>query len=244
MLIKEFAGNLPVDYSLSHAVVFHDELNSRLFDREGQMLSNIRKGLLDISRHFERFIGVKLDIQDVTVSGSNAAYSYTPYSDLDLHLVVRVPKNDLAFKELLDAKKNVYNAQHDIKVKGIDVELYAQDAEQEHFSQGIYSVLDDEWISRPERVEMDADQTDVREKYRNYRDRIRAVIDLNDLDQSQEMWNDVKRMRSAGLSRTGEFGAENLAYKMLRNQLWIEKLQLHIKQLEDQRLSIEQRAGI
>lgn len=244
MLIKEFTGEPSSDYSLNHAVVFHDELNPQLFGSNGQMLPNIRKGLLEIAEHFEKFIEVKLDIEDITVSGSNAAYSYTPYSDLDLHLVVRVPKDDLAFKELLDAKKNVYNAQHDIRVKGIDVELYAQDAEQEHYSQGIYSVLNDQWISEPERVEIDIDQTDVRDKYRNYRDRIRAVISLDDLDQAREMWNDIKRMRKAGLSQTGEFGAENLAYKMLRNQNWIEKLQLHIRQLEDQELSIEQRTEI
>jgi len=241
MLIKEFTEKPSSDYSLSHAVVFHDELNPKLFDSNGQMHSNIRKGLLDIAEHFQEFIGVKLNLEDITVSGSNAAYSYTPYSDLDLHLVVRVPKDDLTFKELLDAKKNVYNAQHDIQVKGIDVELYAQDAEQPHVSQGIYSILNDQWISRPERVEMDIDQSDVRDKYRNYRDRIRAVISLDDLDQAKEMWNDIKRMRKAGLSRAGEFGAENLAYKMLRNQGWIEKLQLHIRQLEDQELSIEQR---
>jgi hypothetical protein len=243
MLIKEFTGEPSSDYSLSHAVVFHDELNPKLFDSDGQMHPNIRKGLLEIAEHFKDFIGVELDIQDITVSGSNAAYSYTPYSDLDLHLVVNVP-DDPAFKEMLDAKKNVYNAQHDIRVKGIDVELYAQDAAQEHHSQGIYSVSNDAWISKPERVEMDIDQGDVRDKYKNYRDRIRAVIKQDDLDQAREMWNDVKRMRKAGLSRTGEFGAENLAYKMLRNQSWIERLQQHIRQLEDQRLSIEQRAGL
>lgn len=243
MLIKEFTGDPSSDYSLSNAVVFHDELNPRLFDSEGQMLPNIRQGLLDIAKHFEDFIGVELDIEDITVSGSNAAYSYTPYSDLDLHLVVNVP-DDVTFKELLDAKKNVYNAQHDIRVKGIDVELYAQDSKQEHHSQGIYSVLNDEWISRPERVELDIDQADVRDKYKNYRDRIRAVIKQDDLDQAREMWNDIKRMRKAGLSRTGEFGAENLTYKMLRNQQWIEKLQSHIRELEDQRLSIEQRSGL
>lgn len=243
MLIKEFTGDPSSDYSLSNAVVFHDELNPQLFDNEGQMLPNIRQGLLDIAKHFEDFIGVELDIEDITVSGSNAAYSYTPYSDLDLHLVVNVP-DDVTFKELLDAKKNVYNAQHDIRVKGIDVELYAQDSKQEHHSQGIYSVLNDEWISRPERVELDIDQADVRDKYKNYRDRIRAVIKQDDLDQAREMWNDIKRMRKAGLSRTGEFGAENLTYKMLRNQQWIEKLQSHIRELEDQRLSIEQRSGL
>jgi hypothetical protein len=241
MLIKEFTGEPSSDYDLSTAVVFHDALNPKLFDSEEQMIPEIRKGLLEIAEHFKEFIGVELDLEDITVSGSNAAYSYTPYSDLDLHLVVNVP-DDPAFKEMLDAKKNVYNARHDIRVKGIDVELYAQDAKQEHHSQGIYSVLNDEWISSPQRTQMTVDQEDVREKYKNYRDRIRAVIKQDDLDQAREMWNDIKRMRKAGLSRTGEFGAENLAYKILRNQSWIERLQQHIQGLEDQRLSIEQRA--
>lgn len=243
MLIKEFTGDPSSDYSLSNAVVFHDELNPRLFDSERKMHPEIRRGLLNIAKHFQTFIGVELDIQDITVSGSNAAYSYTPYSDLDLHLIVEVP-DDPTFRELLDAKKNVYNAQHDIKVKGIDVELYAQDSKQEHHSQGIYSVETDQWISEPSKQEVDVDTEDVRSKYKNYRDRIRSVISDDNLDQSKEMWTDIKRMRKAGLSRTGEFGTENLVYKMLRNQGWIEKLQSHIRDLEDQQLSIEQRMAL
>ena len=78
------------------------------------------------------------------------------YSDLDLHLVVQVP-DTVEYKELLDAKKNVYNARHDIKVKGIDVELYAQDVDQEHHSLGIYSVLKNTWVSRPERRDVEID---------------------------------------------------------------------------------------
>ena len=48
-------------------------------------------------------------------------------------------------------------------------------------------------------------------------------------------------MRKAGLEKSGEFGTENIVYKMLRNQKWIERLQDHISNLQDQELSIEQR---
>lgn len=239
MLINEFTGIPSPEFSLSNAVVLHGELNPKLFEND-LLKPEIREALLKIARHFEEFIGVKLDLEDITISGSNAAYSYTPHSDLDLHLVVQVP-NKPEFKELLDAKKNVYNARHDIKVKGIDVELYAQDAEQEHHSLGIYSVLNNEWIDKPEQQRVNIDRQEVKDKYKNYRDRIIVILGKESLAVAQDMWDDIKRMRKAGLETNGEFGAENLAFKMLRSQGWIEKLSDYIATLQDKELSIEQR---
>jgi predicted nucleotidyltransferase len=107
MLIKEFTVD-PSDTSIDHAVVFHGILNPKIF-KDGVMRSDVRTALLKIAAHFKKFIGVELDVRDITVSGSNAAFSYTPQSDLDLHVVVAVPDKP-EFRELLDAKKNVYNA--------------------------------------------------------------------------------------------------------------------------------------
>lgn len=243
MLIKEFTVEQPSsDFNVSAAVVFHDELNPKLFENS-RLRPEVREGLLRIARHFEEFIGVELDIVDITVSGSNAAFSYTEYSDIDLHLVVQVP-DEPEYKELLDAKKNVYNAKHDIKVRGIDVELYAQDVEQEHHSLGIYSVLKNTWISRPEKITVKIDSGDVKDKYKNYKDRIEVVLKDSELDVAKAAWDDLKRMRKAGLEKNGEFSTENIVYKMLRNQGWIESLQDHINNLQDQQLSIEQRLRV
>jgi hypothetical protein len=239
MLITEFTEQPSPDFSISNAVVFHDELNPKLFE-EDKLKPNIRKALLKIAKHFEEFLGVELDLKDITISGSNAAFSYTPHSDLDLHLVVEVPDKP-EFRELLDAKKNVYNARHDIKVKGIDVELYAQDAEQEHHSLGIYSVLQDDWVSEPQQQDVDIDTQDVKDKYKNYRDRIILVLGKESLPVATDMWSDIKRMRQAGLESNGEFGTENLVFKMLRSQGWIEKLSDYIGTLQDDELSVEQR---
>ena len=239
MLITELTGIPSPEFSLSNAVVLHGELNPKLFENE-LLKPEIREALLKIAKHFEEFIGVKLDLEDITISGSNAAYSYTPHSDLDLHLVVQVPDKP-EFRELLDAKKNVYNARHDIKVKGIDVELYAQDAEQEHHSLGIYSVLNNEWIDKPEQQRVNIDRQEVKDKYKNYRDRIIVILGKESLAVAQDMWDDIKRMRKAGLETNGEFGAENLAFKMLRSRGWIEKLSDYIATLQDKELSIEQR---
>jgi predicted nucleotidyltransferase len=240
MLIKEFTVNPSSDFSLDNAVVFHDTLNPKIFD-DGKMKPEIRTGLMKIAEHFEEFLGIKLKILDITISGSNAAFSYTEHSDLDLHLVVEIP-DEPEYLELLDAKKNVYNARHDIQVKGIDVELYAQDVAQPHHSLGIYSVLEDEWVSEPKRQRVDVNTEDVREKYKNYRDRIRVVLDSEEIDTAQATFDDIKRMRRAGLADNGEFSTENLVFKMLRSQGWIEKLQEHIFTLQDKELSIEQRS--
>jgi predicted nucleotidyltransferase len=242
MLIKEFTVAPSNEFSIDTAVQFHDELNPKIF-QGNTMRPEIREGLLKIAQHFEEFIGVKLNIVDITVSGSNAAFSYTEQSDLDLHLVVEVP-DEPEYAELLDAKKNVYNAKHDIKVKGIDVELYAQPAEQKHYSLGIYSVMNDSWVSEPTQQQADINENDVHDKYKNYRDRIRVVLKDNDLDTAEEMWNDVSRMRKAGLASNGEFSTENVVFKMLRGQGWLEKLKMHIANLQDQELSIEQRTGL
>ena len=240
MLIKEFTVNPSSDFSLDNAVVFHDTLNPKIFDGDA-MKPEIRTGLMKIAEHFEEFLGIEIKVLDITISGSNAAFSYTEHSDLDLHLVVEIP-DEPEYLELLDAKKNVYNARHDIRVKGIDVELYAQDVAQPHHSLGIYSVLEDKWVSEPKKQRVDVNTEDVREKYKNYRDRIRVVLKSQELDTAQAAFDDIKRMRRAGLADNGEFSTENLVFKMLRSQGWIEKLQEHIFTLQDKELSIEQRS--
>jgi hypothetical protein len=113
----------------------------------------VREQLLRIADDFREFLGIDVEVQDITISGSNAAYTYTPHSDIDLHLVVDLPQADASevYRELFDAKKYAYNDQHDITIGGYDVELYVQDANKPHASQGIYSVKNDAWVSVPKR---------------------------------------------------------------------------------------------
>ena len=97
--------------SLTLAVNFHDELNPQLWDG-GRMQPEVRRALLRIAEHFKDFLGIDMfDLLDITVSGSNAAYTYTPHSDLDLHILVdmkELPNNEV-YQELFQAKKTLYN---------------------------------------------------------------------------------------------------------------------------------------
>jgi hypothetical protein len=196
--------------------------------------------LLQIARHFIDFIDIpELLLKDVTISGSNAAYSYTAQSDIDLHLIVTVPRErELLLKPLYDAKKNQYNYVHDIKIKGIDVEVYVQPEDQKHHSLGIYSVLDNKWISEPTMGTIKIDDGDVEAKVENYLNKIMQALTTDDIDEAKEMYQEIRKLRQSGLEQGGEFSVENVAFKVLRAKGFIQQLQQHIDKLQDKALSL------
>jgi hypothetical protein len=214
-------------YNLADAVKFHDRLNHRLWDRSEHLHPEVHAKLMEIARDFQEFLGVPdLDVKDITISGSNAAYNYTPNSDIDLHLVIDLPEADRSevYRELFDAKKFQYNETHNIKIGGYDVELYVQNPNQEHHSQGIYSLLRNAWVSVPRRKKADIDDISTRSKYEDLVARIDATIDTGNHDRMSELMKKIRAMRQSGLEQQGEFGADNLAFKLLRNNGYIKKL--------------------
>ena len=119
-------------FNLADAVKFHRRLNPALWGADEHLLPEVQQKLLAVADDFREFLGVDdLKLVDITLSGSNAAYSYTANSDIDLHLVVEMP-DDPVYQELFDAKKYQYNDTHNIRIGGADVELYVQPADQAH----------------------------------------------------------------------------------------------------------------
>ena len=234
--------NVAEDFDMSDAVVFHNNLNNKLFVK-GRMIPKIKQQLILIAKDFLNELGVNdLEIEDITVSGSNAAYSYTPNSDLDLHILVdmdRLANNDV-YKELFGAKKTIYNDTHDITVNDIPVELYVQDSKQPHVSLGEYSVLHDKWIRKPTKDKANFDQDTTKLKYAKLLQLINSALKTKDSDKVLSVIEKLKQYRKAGLDKLGEFGPENLAYKALRKQGLIQQLFDLRNQLHSNNLSIEE----
>ena len=231
-------------YNLDDAVKFHDRLNPRLWDNGEQLRPEVRSKLLEIAADFEEFLGLNdVSVKDITISGSNAAYSYTDHSDIDLHLVVNMPQGSGAevYRELFDAKKYQYNDLHNISIGGADVELYVQDADQPHHSQGIYSVKNDQWISVPRRRSADVNDSAVQRKYQDLGTRIENILSSGDHEQLARMMNKIKTMRAAGLEREGEFGVDNIVFKLLRNNGLIQRLVDARSAARDAELSLTER---
>jgi hypothetical protein len=207
------------------------------------MLPEVKQKLMAIADDFREFLGIDVEVKDITVSGSNAAYTYTPHSDVDLHLVVDLPRadSDEVYRELFDAKKYQYNDQYNFKIGGADVELYVQNANDEHISQGIYSVQDNKWISVPKRRKPDVDDISVKSKYEDIGRRVDAAIESGNLEQMDAIAAKIREMRQAGLEKNGEFGPENLAFKVLRNNGTLDRLRTARLAAKDQALSITER---
>ena len=233
-------------YNLADAVKFNDRLNPRLFGKDEHLLPEVRKHLLSIANDFREFLGVNgYELRDITISGSNAAYTYTPHSDIDLHLVVDLPQmNNEVYKELFNAKKYEYNDKHDIKISGYDVELYVQDVNQTHVSQGIYSVLNNDWVEVPRRQKHTVNDVSTRSKYQDVQQRIKQAIASDDLELMSDLKHKISDMRRAGLARNGEFGPENLAFKMLRTQGDIGRLAAALVAGRDRELSLVERRPV
>ena len=227
-------------YNLADAVKFNDRLNPRLWGKDEHLKPEVHRRLLQIANDFREFLGIKdLDLRDITISGSNAAYTYTPNSDIDLHLVVDMPEDEV-YRELFDAKKFQYNEQHNIKIGGYDVELYVQDAAQPHISQGIYSIVNNDWIQVPRRVKSNVDDASTQNKFETVGNQIEKAIASGSLKQMTRMAEKIKKMRQTGLEQHGEFGPENLAFKMLRSQGKIKELYDARNAAKDRKLSLKE----
>lgn len=238
-MYQELQGFLRANLDESLHLEIHDTLNPAIWIKH-KLKPEVKGKLMKIAQDFREFLGVKdLEIQDITVSGSNAAYNYTDESDIDLHLVVDLEGLSPYARELFDAKKFQYNTQHDIQIRGYDVELYVQDSAQEHFSQGIYSVMHDEWIRTPSTDIGNIDQASTQAKYEKIRELIELAVKHSDLELAEKIKRSLKKYRQAGLRASGEFGPENLAFKALRSDGYIEQLYDFINDVKNRELSLE-----
>ena len=55
----------------SRKITVNSSLNPKLWDGD-ELRGDVRNSLLRIADHFEKFIGVDLDVVDYTITGSNA----------------------------------------------------------------------------------------------------------------------------------------------------------------------------
>ena len=135
-----------------------DELCPLIFEKkeDGYLLrKDIKKQLLQISDDFIESVGFEIFVYDIILTGSLANYNWSSFSDVDLHVVVDTsevtdghPGMEEILKELFDAKKNIWNEKHNVKIKNFDVEVYMQNVDEDHVSTGVYSILNDEWVTK------------------------------------------------------------------------------------------------
>lgn len=212
-----------------------DELNPKVWD-DFNIDPEIRESLLQIgSDYFESLELEGVELKDIMLTGSLANFNWSKYSDFDLHLVFDfsdVNEDSELVKKYLDSAGKMWNQQHDIKIKGYDVEIYSQDTDEEHTSSGEYSLLDDRWIKKPSKQDFKPDESLIKKKAGSIMDSVKDMekdfeegIEYDELNERlKKVWKKIKDGRKAGLEREGEFSIENLVFKLLRRNGYIERI--------------------
>jgi predicted nucleotidyltransferase len=217
------------------SIGIRDTLNMNVWQSEDRIKPEITGRLIQIALDFLESLGLDHEvIKDITLTGSLANYNWTEFSDIDLHIIAEfryVDDNTGLVRDFFNAKKADWNKTHQIMIKNHEVEIYVQDVREAHISTGVYSLLEDVWLTKPSREVPKIDYESVKIKAKSIMDQIDRVEDLylkNNFEASQNIADiirsKIKRLRRCGLAEKGIYSTENIVFKTLRNNGYIEKI--------------------
>lgn len=227
----------------------HDKLNPAIWDENKQLKPGVKARLQQIADDFAAGFDYPLDIQDIIVTGSSANYNWNKFSDVDLHLVVdydAIPDEYLpAFLDYADAKRKLWNQEHNIQIFGHEIETYVQPVEDKLQAGGIYSLTNNAWVKEPKRQEPTADKATVEKKSARFHQLVSVIQEMLEAGETKLAYNSaevlkekIRKFRQSGLEKGGEFGTENLVFKTLRNDGTLERLDTLHKQAYDKGQSL------
>lgn len=236
----------PEDVDLTSFAI-KDTLNPGLWKTEDKMQPKVRKALLVIAKDFVENLAIDwIKPEDVVVTGSAANYNWDiNYSDIDLHIIIDTKKvsnkKDFVEKYFKDAK-NEWNNRHELHIASFPVELYVQDKKEPHKAGGVYSILTDRWLTKPDKAKLNNGKfnkkevqniaSDLMNKIDDVEERLKKYKADNDIQSIKKLYteacglfDDIKNERKKGTTKKNfEMSAENLAFKVLRRTKYIEKI--------------------
>lgn len=230
------------------------------FWKDEKLDSRIRIKLLDIADDFIEFLGINwVKPDDIIITGSLANFNWDKqYSDIDLHILIDYKKVDKRIdfvKNYFYSQKKLWNNEHkNIKIFGFPVEVYVQDTNEKHVSNGIYSLEKNEWITEPKKENINnikINKNIIKKEVSVYTKKIDNIIEKFDdtnndkykleklLKYSESLFNNIKKQRQKGLNNTNnEINEGNIIFKCLRRLGYIEKLSKLITRIYDKMNSL------
>lgn len=181
-----------VDEGLEEDIEKHEELNPVLFE-DNKLKPEIREAMQKVADAFvddlkEDEISIK--VNDIILVGSNCSYNYTKDSDLDIHIIADSKALECP-KELVDklysAYRSIFNKNYDITIKGIPAEIYVElDTLGATKSNGIYSIMKDEWIKEPVQQDIpDLDQEAFDKLFSEWEDRYFDLVGGQEIEEPE-----------------------------------------------------------
>jgi len=216
-----------------------------------ELKPELREKLLKIADEYVKYLDIPVKPERIMLLGSMANYNWNDSSDFDLHIVYdfkKVSEDEKFVKNFFDVKGSNWKSNHNITLKGYDVEIYVQGKEEENKSVGVYNLTEDNWIHAPKRESVKIDKESIKKKATSIATRIEHLENMakteSDLGkvhkEAKSIKDKIKKMRQAGLDESGEFSAENLAFKYLRNNDYLERLGKVASESFDKNLSMDE----
>lgn len=220
----------------------HKNLDPRLWTPEEKLIPEVREQLLKIALFFRDLVDFYV-VEDIKITGSEANYNYEEDSDIDLHLVYNFQNMNVdpdLLSTYFKAKKQLFNNEYDITIKGIPVEIGVEDINTPLVATGSYSLLTDEWILKPTNSSREIPDI-YDDELTDYCNRIEQAIESHDKETIQSLWREIKNLRKDSLYQAsgGEFAKGNLIYKRLRSLGYITRLRQGLQQAISKELSLE-----
>jgi predicted nucleotidyltransferase len=235
----------PEDIDFSGRDVIKETLNQKIWDGD-TLRPEVRKAMLNIAREFYDFLKIGVKVKQILFLGSMVNYNWTEQSDLDVHLVFdfsEIDENKEFVEEYMLTKRNLWEEKRHITIHEFSVELYAQDVSAVVNSIGVFNLTNNKWEKIPKKEKLHLDVDLIKSKAAELMSSIDELDNIKDEERKYKLSDKIKekirKFRQAGLDKSGEFSTENLAFKIIRNSGYIDKLKEIKSKAEDNMLSIE-----
>lgn len=235
MIDKFFEYVTQKDFEPIKSFYLQNTLNPKIW-HNFKIDDEIRESLLKIANDYVEHLELEdTEIDDIMLTGSNSNYNWSEYSDFDLHIIFdfeKINEDTTLVKKYLQTASKLWNEEHDLLIKGYEVEVYAQDINEPHVSSGEFSLLNNKWIKKPSKEDFEPDEELIKRKAGVLMDRIDDLeidfkyhFNYKDLSEKvKKLWKKIKGNRQKGLYKEGEFSIENLVFKLMRRNGYIGKL--------------------
>lgn len=241
MKVNKYFEFVQADFEPIKSFYIKDELTPKVWDNF-EMDDEVRKQLLQIGKDFFESTDIEADVKDIVLIGSLCNYNWSEkYSDFDIHIIIDffdIDENYELVEQLTDLAKKIWNSTHEITIRGYEVEVAIQDNDDLKESMqttrigGVFSIMKNKWLKKPEKVEFEPDEKLIREKAKTVMMMIDDIESEKDEDKYESfkdkidrVWKKVKNFRKSGLeSQSGEYSVGNLVFKLLRRNGYIGKV--------------------
>lgn len=194
-----------------------------------------------VAKRFLKELELELDVEDIILTGSYAGQTWGPGSDLDLHIIADMSSSEDpgALQRATKLAKFKWEEEHDVTIKGIPVEIYVEDIDEDPPEvTGRWSIVDKRWLLEPPEGSASFDESKVVKKVMDFREVIRRARSERSEGSLMSAMKRITKMRRAGLEKGGELSGENLAYRVLRRTGELQQAWDEIHDIIDRDLSI------